>query len=306
MIGFVVAIDKPVEWTSHDAVQRLRSILGVREIGHAGTLDPFATGALVCGVGRGTKVISYLADLPKEYRGVILLGRTTDTGDITGETIEERPVDRIDLERLREIAASFVGRVEQIPPVISAIKLQGRRLYDLAREGVEVELRPRLIEIHEFEILGVRGERVEFRVRCGKGTYIRALARDLGERLDLGGCVESLRRTAVGGFGADGLVGIEGERAAVREGLLARAIPLGEALRHLAQLRLRPEWVRRVRHGEQPPWRAVTADRLPEGPKVALVGAEGDVIAMARIEPVPGPIDRAWQSSWELKLERVL
>lgn len=306
MIGFVVAVDKPPEWTSHDAVQRVRSILGVREIGHAGTLDPFATGTLVCGVGRGTKILSYLTDLAKEYRGVILLGRTTDTGDVTGETLSERSVEEMDVERLRSLCLSFVGRVEQVPPVISAIKHQGRRLYDLARDGVVVEPRARVVEIHSFEIDALRGARIDFRVRCGKGTYIRALARDFGERLGTGGCVESLHRTAVGDFGKDGLVGIEGERAAVRDELMRRSIPLGEALRHMPRLRLRPEWVRRVRHGEQPPWRSVATERLPESERVALVGSEGDVIAIARLDPIPGPIDRAWQSSWELRLDRVL
>lgn len=306
MIGFVVAVDKPPEWTSHDAVQRVRAVLGVREIGHAGTLDPFATGTLVCGVGRGTKILSYLTDLPKEYRGVILLGRTTDTGDVTGETIEERPVEGVEIERLKSLSRSFLGKVEQIPPVISAIKHQGRRLYDLAREGIAVEPRPRMVEIESFEIDSVRGSRIDFRVRCGKGTYIRALARDFGECLGTGGCVEALRRTAVGAFTEEGLAGIEGDREAVREELIRRSVPMGEALGHMTRLRLRPEWVRRVRHGEQPPWRSVSAERLPEGERIALLGSEGDVIAIARLDPIPGPIDRSWQTSWELRLDRVL
>jgi tRNA pseudouridine55 synthase len=304
--GFVLPIRKEEEWTSHDAVHRLRTILGVKEIGHAGSLDPFATGVLVCGIGRGTKIISYLMDLPKEYVGAIRLGLVTDSGDITGEVRERRAVGELSADRIRETAARFVGEIEQIPPMVSAIKVQGRRLYDLARAGIEIERKPRHVAVHAFEITEIAGDRLEFHVRCSKGTYVRALARDLGEALGTGGCVERLCRSAVGPFTQERAVSLTGEPQEVRESCLQAAVPLASALMHLEALRLQSEWVRRVRRGEQPPWRAVGAESLPSDAPMRLLGPEGDLVAIVSLEPVPGPIDRPWRDSWELKLERVL
>lgn len=306
MTGFVVPVLKQEEWTSHDAVHRLRTILGVKEIGHAGSLDPFATGVLVCGVGRGTKVISYLMDLPKEYVGVIRLGIATDTGDITGEVRERRSVEGLTEEAIRTAACRFVGTLEQIPPMVSAIKVQGRRLYDLARAGIEIERKPRRVEVHAFDLTRVDGDRVEFLVRCSKGTYVRALARDLGDALGVGGCVEQLCRSAVGSFTLENAVSLVGEQDVVKAACLRAAVPLATALGHLEPLRLQHEWVRRVRMGEQPPWRAVDAKAMPSAAPIRLVGPEGDLVAIAVLDAVPGPIDRSWRDSWELKLERVL
>lgn len=306
MTGFVVPILKQEEWTSHDAVHRLRTVLGVKEIGHAGSLDPFATGVLVCGVGRGTKVISYLMDLPKEYTGTIRLGLDTDTGDITGVVKEQRAVGSIPDETIREAASRFVGRIEQVPPMVSAIKVQGRRLYDLARKGIEVERKPRSVEIHSFDLTRIDGDRIDFTVRCSKGTYVRALARDLGEALGTGGCVESLCRNAVGSFTTERSVSLVGETEDVRAACLKAAVPLVAALGHLQALKLQSEWVRRIRRGEQPPWRAVNAEALPAEAPIRLLGPEGDLVAIAVLDPMPGPIDRSWRDSWGLKLERVL
>ncbi len=306
MIGFIVPVRKEEQWTSHDAVVRLRSLLGVQEVGHAGSLDPFATGVLVCAVGRGTKVVSYLMDLPKDYVGVMRLGRTTDTGDITGTVIEERPVGPIALAEARELAACFVGRLEQVPPMVSAIKHHGKRLYELARKGIQVERKPRSVEVHSFEVLGVSGSLLEFRVVCGKGTYIRSLALDFGERLGTGACVEQLRRRAVGPFDEARAVALSGEPDAVRRAVADAAVPLAVALQHLPCLRLGPEWVRKVRQGAQPPWRAVDAADLPAGDRIRLLGPEGELIAIAALEAIPGPAERSWRDSWELLLERVL
>ena len=305
MTGFVLPILKEEDWTSHDAVQRLRSILGVREIGHAGRLDPFATGVLVCAVGRATKLVSYLMDLPKEYVGTIRLGIDTDTGDITGEVRERRPTEDVGEDAIRGAAARFVGEIDQIPPMISAIKHQGRRLYDLARAGIEVERKPRRVTVHAFDLPAIRDDRVEFRVLCSKGTYVRALARDLGEALGTGGCVERLRRTAVGPFTEERAVSLTGEPEAVRRACLRAAVQPVDAIAHLGAMRLRSEWVRRIRRGEQPPWRAVDAEALPAHAPIRLLGPEGDLVAIAVLDAVPGPIDRSWRDSWELKLERV-
>lgn len=281
-------------------------MLGVQEIGHAGSLDPFATGVLVCGVGRGTKIIALLMDLPKEYAGTIRLGRITDTGDRTGAILEERGVGEIGIERAREAAGELTGVLEQVPPMVSAIKQRGTRLYDLARRGIEVERKPRRVEVHSFDVLSIAGDLVEFRIRCGRGTYVRALARDFGERLGPGACVEELRRTAIGTFTENDAVALTGSMEDQRARALAAAIPLARALAHMPSLRLRPEWVRKVRQGGQPPWRGVEATELPAGERVCLIGTEGDLIAIASVSAVPGLADRSWRDSWELKLARVL
>jgi tRNA pseudouridine55 synthase len=304
--GFVLTVHKEEEWTSHDAVNRLRRLLGVQDVGHAGSLDPLATGLLLCGVGRGTKILSYLMDLPKEYVGRIRLGVTTDTGDVTGKVIDERPVGAFGLEDARELAGQFIGRTEQVPPMVSAIKHQGKRLYQLARKGVEIERKPRTVEIYAFDLLSLDGDRIEFRVRCGKGTYIRSLAQDLGDKLGSGATLERLRRSAIGPFDDAQAISLLGEPADARERALAAAIPLATALSHLPSLVLRPEWVRKVRQGGQPPWRAVDSPDLPTGDRVRLLGSEGELIAIAALDAVPGRPDRAWRDSWELRLDRVL
>jgi tRNA pseudouridine55 synthase len=306
MSGFVLPVHKEIEWTSHDAVHRLRVVLGVQEIGHAGTLDPFATGILLCGVGRGTKVLSYLMDLRKEYVGTMRLGRVTDTGDITGETTEERAVDGITLERARETAGRFLGVQEQIPPMVSAIKHQGKRLYELARAGIEIERKPRSVEVDLFEIPSIEGSLAHFRIVCGKGTYVRALARDFGEAIGTGACVETLRRKAVGSFDDDQAVRLTGEREDILAACAGASIPLAVALSHIPGLHLSGDWVRRVRRGEQPPWRAIQEREIPEAERYRILGPAGDLVALASCDAVPGPIDRPWRDSWELALDRVL
>lgn len=306
MSGFVLPIHKEVDWTSHDAVHMLRTVLGIQEIGHAGSLDPFATGILLCGIGRGTKVISYLMDLRKTYEGTMHLGKITETGDVTGTVIEERPVDPITLDEARDLAARFIGRQEQIPPMVSAIKHQGKRLYELARAGIEVERRPRTVEVDSFEVISVLGHVVEFRIVCSKGTYVRGLARDFGEALGPGACVETLHRSAIGGFSDDRAVRLTGDRNEIADSCKAAAVGLASALGHVPALHLVADWVRRVRRGEQPPWRAVTESEILSCDHYRLLGPAGDLVALVSLEPVPGPIDRPWRDCWELKLDRVL
>jgi tRNA pseudouridine55 synthase len=304
--GYVLPILKPEWWTSHDAVQKLRGVLGVREIGHGGSLDPFATGVLLCGVGRGTKVLGYLQELTKDYVGLMHLGRITDTGDPTGRVLEERPVRDVTLDRARSIAGNFVGVRDQVPPMVSAVKHQGRRLYELARKGIEVERAARSVEIHAFEILGVSNDRLEFRVLCGKGTYVRTLAQEFGESLGPGASLEQLRRRAVGSFDETAAIAIDDEPARVRAACADAVVPLASAVGHLPSLTLKTDWVRKVRQGAQPPWRAVGAESLPVGERFRLIGPEGDLIAIAGLAAIPGPAERGWQDSWELRLDRVL
>jgi tRNA pseudouridine55 synthase len=236
----------------------------------------------------------------------MLLGRITDTGDRTGAVLEQRAVGEIDVARARDLAGEFTGVLEQVPPMVSAIKQGGTRLYDLARRGIEVERKPRVVEVHEFEIVSLVNDRIEFRIRCGRGTYVRALARDFGERLGPGACVESLRRTAVGAFTERQAVALTGPLEDQRARALGASVPLSAALAHMPSLKLQPEWVRRVRQGGQPPWRAVDANELPAGDRICLLGSEGELVAIASLSAVPGLADRPWRDSWELKLDRVL
>ncbi|MDM7914573.1 MAG: tRNA pseudouridine(55) synthase TruB [Candidatus Eisenbacteria bacterium] len=307
MTGSILVLDKPAGWTSHDAVHRLRVVLGVKEVGHAGSLDPYATGVLVCGIGRGTKVLSYLMDLPKRYVGSLRLGRITDTGDKTGAVIEEREVVPIEPERIRSEAASFVGLYESVPPMMSAVKYQGKRLYAYARAGIEIERKTRTVEVRRFDITSIGPDLIGFRIDCGKGTYVRSLVQDLGERLGPGASVEELRRIAVGPFEDGGAVRIDDDLAVARTRCEAASMPLAAALAHLPAVRLRQsDWVRRVRQGGQPPWRAVDVSERPGSSPLRLLAPEGELIAIVAVDAIPGPIDRPWQDAWGLKLERVL
>lgn len=197
----ILIINKEKGFTSHDVVAKLRGILHTKKIGHTGTLDPDATGVLPVCIGRATKVCSLLTDTDKTYEAVIRFGVITDTLDMTGEILEKRPV-QVTKEQLVEALAAFVGEIEQLPPMYSAIKVNGKRLYELARKGQEVERKKRRITIHELTLLSENLEEAlcSVRVSCSKGTYIRSLCADIGERLGCGAAMQSLIRTKAGGF----------------------------------------------------------------------------------------------------------
>jgi len=200
MANGIIIIDKPEGWTSMDICAKLRGILRERRIGHGGTLDPMATGVLPVFVGSATRAVEFAEKGDKEYVAVLLLGLVTNTQDTTGEVLEENAVS-VTAEELRAVLPRFTGELEQLPPMFSAIKIGGKKLYELARAGQEVERKARRITIHELELLEQKSE-TEFvlRVRCSKGTYIRALCHDIGQALGCGGCMSGLRRTMAAGF----------------------------------------------------------------------------------------------------------
>ena len=198
----IVIIDKPEGWTSQDVVSKLRGVLHTKRIGHGGTLDPMATGVLPVFVGRGTRAVEFFEHAEKTYETVLRLGITTDTEDITGEVLEKRTVD-ITKEAFLSVLEQFRGEIQQIPPMYSALKINGQKLCDLARKGKEVERKPRTITIHKLECLSFARETATLRVACSKGTYIRTLCKDIGEALGCGGCMESLRRVAAGAYTID-------------------------------------------------------------------------------------------------------
>ena len=195
----IVIVDKPQEWTSQDVTARLRRVFNTRRIGHGGTLDPMATGVLPVFVGRATRGVEFFEHAQKAYETVIRLGLTTDTEDVFGNTLTEQPVSLTEAEFLA-ILPRFRGKIQQVPPMYSALKVNGQKLCDLARKGKEVERQPREIEIFELTLLDFSGNTARLRVRCSKGTYIRTLCKDIGEACGCGGCMQELRRIQAGEY----------------------------------------------------------------------------------------------------------
>lgn len=200
MIHGIVNIHKEKGFTSHDVVAKLRGILGQKKIGHTGTLDPDATGVLPVCLGKATKLCDMLTDKNKTYETVMLLGKTTDTQDVSGEIISEGSLDGVDEEGVTKVIMGFVGEYMQVPPMYSALKVNGKKLYELARQGIEVERKARPVAILEIKILEMNLPRVRMEVSCSKGTYIRTLCHDIGQKLGCGACMEELVRTKVSRF----------------------------------------------------------------------------------------------------------
>ncbi|MCI0750857.1 MAG: tRNA pseudouridine(55) synthase TruB [Flammeovirgaceae bacterium] len=198
--GRVLLINKPYDWTSFDVVNKLRYALKIKKIGHAGTLDPLATGLLIICTGKMTKRIEEFMGQEKEYTGTFVIGQTTPSHDLETEISQAVDVSQVSYGQLNEAARKLTGFIQQIPPMHSAIKIEGKRAYELARKGKEVELKSRTVEIREFEITSVELPTVHFRISCSKGTYIRSVARDFGEALGVGAYLLSLCRTRIGNY----------------------------------------------------------------------------------------------------------
>jgi tRNA pseudouridine55 synthase len=246
----VLVVDKTAGATSFDAVALARKRLAVRRVGHAGTLDPPATGVLPLLVGEATKLTPYLMDQDKEYVATVRFGVTTDTHDLAGRVLSETPVTGLTRAGLEAACRGFVGRITQVPPMYSALHHEGRRLYELAREGVEVERVPREVVVGAIAVESVGEAEATLRIVCGKGTYVRVLAADLGAALGWGGAVERLVRTRVGPFTlADALAWRDLEQAPAAA-LWARLLPLDAALAHLPAARLDVAGARRFTHGQ--------------------------------------------------------
>ena len=204
----IVIIDKPQGWTSQDVTARLRRVFNTKRIGHGGTLDPMATGVLPVFVGRATRGVEFFEHAEKTYETVLRLGITTDTEDITGTVLTQADVS-LTQARLEEVLQQFRGEIMQVPPMYSALKVNGQKLCDLARKGKEVERKPRPITIHELTLLGMEADGIRLRVRCSKGTYIRTLCKDIGQALGCGGCMAALRRVTAGEYTIEESVPLE-------------------------------------------------------------------------------------------------
>lgn len=224
MIHGVINIHKEKGFTSHDVVAKLRGIVGQKKIGHTGTLDPDATGVLPVCLGKATKLCDMLTDKDKTYETVLLLGKTTDTQDISGTVLSEKSCDGIDNAAVTRCIGEFVGEYLQIPPMYSALKVNGKKLYELAREGIEIERKARPVVIHEIRIKEIALPRVRMEVSCSKGTYIRTLCHDIGEKLGCGGCMEELVRTKVSRFTLEDSYTLEEVRQKKEDGTLSEIL----------------------------------------------------------------------------------
>ncbi|SDR24702.1 tRNA pseudouridine(55) synthase TruB [Pseudovibrio sp. Tun.PSC04-5.I4] len=297
--GWLV-LDKPLNLTSNDALSQLKRIFHPEKVGHAGTLDPLATGCLPIAFGEATKTVPYVMDGRKVYRFEVTWGTQTTTDDAEGEPVKTSDV-RPSVDEITAVLSEFCGSIEQTPPIFSAIKVDGNRAYDLARSGEDVKLEPRTIEVHRLDLIECPDEnRAIFEAECGKGTYVRALARDLGERLGTCGCVTELRRLLVGPFGEEQMVTLDELRAAkeamkvdCEEGeespfenplenaaLMETIKPVETALYQLTELRITSDAAARVRRGNSILLRGADA---PIGPEEIYVVSGGKLIAFGEV-----------------------
>jgi tRNA pseudouridine55 synthase len=274
----VLLLDKPRGLTSNAALQRAKRALRAHKAGHTGTLDPAATGLIALCFGEATKFSSALLDADKVYEAVVQLGVSTTTGDSEGEVLERREV-QVDAVRVERVLERFRGPIRQVPPMHSAVKLAGTPLYAYARKGQQVQRAPRDVVIHSLELSGIRGERLYLSIRCGKGTYVRTLAEDIGTALGCGAHLAALRRTAVGTFDLDRAVPLDRLEEMSEAGRLACLLPVDVLTAHLPRLVLGAPQARRMRHG-QPVLTEV--ERLP-GP-VGLYDEEGVFLGLGEVE----------------------
>ena len=276
MANGIVIIDKPAGWTSMDVCAKLRGILKTKKIGHAGTLDPMATGVLPVFVGQATRAVSFAEGGEKEYVAGLRLGRTTNTQDTEGETLTQSPVT-VGREELEAVLPRFTGEISQIPPMFSAIKINGQKLYDLARQGKEVERKARAVTIFSLEVVEQVSETdYILRIRCSKGTYVRTLCHDIGQALGCGGCMFSLRRTMAAGFTLDESVTLE----QMQEGGEALLRPTDSLFRDRPDYRLKTEkQEERCRNGNP----FFIQENLPEG-EYRIYGREGAFLCLSRLQ----------------------
>ena len=270
----IVIVDKPRDWTSQDVTARLRRVFGTRRIGHGGTLDPMATGVLPVFVGRATRGVEFFEHAEKTYETVLRLGMTTDTEDITGTVLESREVS-VTKEEFENILHKFRGEILQVPPMYSALKVNGQKLCDLARKGREVERQPRPITIHELTLLDFTGETAALRVRCSKGTYIRTLCKDIGEALGCGGCMESLRRTTAGEYTIAEAVPLQTLLDTEHPEQYLR--PVDTMFRNYPEITLTEKQEKRCRNGNS------FSVKLPDSTYRAY-GENGEFLMLARVE----------------------
>ncbi len=272
-------VNKPEDVTSRQVVNQFQKLVRPARVGHAGTLDPLATGVLVLCVGSSTRLIRFVQDQPKEYIGEFILGKRSDTDDITGEVVETPDCPVIEREQLERLLPTYRGSIEQTPPQFSAVHVNGRRAYDLARQGKTVEIKPRTVEVYELEIVKFEFPRFQLRIVCGSGTYIRSIGRDLGEDLDVGATMTSLVRSRIGEFKLESALSLE--EPPTLEAITAHLQPPIKAVPHLPHYRCDARELRAISLGQKltgPPERLPETDEITE---VAIVSPAGELAAIA-------------------------
>jgi len=281
-VSGILLLDKPLGVTSNDALQRVKRLYQARKAGHTGSLDPLATGLLPLCFGEATKLSAYLLDADKRYWVRVKLGVTTTTADAEGEVVRTRPTDGVSRGSLQAVIDGFVGQIEQLPPMYSALKYQGQRLYKLAREGVEVPREPRTVTIHAIELGAFAGDEFEMTVHCSKGTYVRTLAEDIGERLGCGAHVSGLSRTGVGPYAAAQMVTmaqVETAAEAGNEALDALLLPLDSAVGHWPEVRLSADSTYYLKLGQP-----VLVPKAPTRGWVRLYAQGGGFLGVGEVE----------------------
>ncbi len=303
----VLVIDKPAGPTSHDVVSRMRKVLKEKKVGHTGTLDPTATGVLPLVLGGATKVARYLTGGDKTYRATLRLGVSTDTLDAAGEVLEERPVSVAETD-VRAAAQAFVGDIEQVPPMYSAKKVDGKRLYELARQGIEVEREAKRVRVHSIDVISVALPEVVVDVRCSAGTYVRVLARDIGERLGCGAHLKSLTRLAAGPFTLADAVGLQ-QVIDDPESAKKRVLPVGKALSMLPRIDVPRDVARMIQDGYQltvADLRTLDTPSFAPDEVVGLWSDGGELVAVAHTLLAASELPISRRDRQALKTERVL
>lgn len=278
----ILNIHKPPQWTSRDVVNRVNRFVRPAKVGHAGTLDPLATGVLICCVGGGTRLIEYVQNMPKRYLGQFELGKTSDTEDLEGTITVLADAPAITAEQLSAVLPEFVGQIQQRPSTFSALKIDGKRAYDLARQGETVELAPREVSIYEITLRGFDYPLFEIDVLCGGGTYMRALGRDIGERLGSGAVMTGLTRTAIGEFRLKDALPVEQLSA---DSVAANLAPLSTAVNGIPQITLTPEEVNEM--------------RFARGIRPAMESAEPEVAALDEAGRLVAILTKRTDGSWK-------
>ena len=282
MINGVLNIYKEKGYTSHDVVAKLRRIVGQKKIGHTGTLDPDAVGVLPVCLGKATKLCDMLTDKNKTYETVMLLGRVTDTQDISGEVLKTSETSHLTEEIVENAIMSFVGDYMQVPPMYSALKVNGKKLYELAREGIEIERKARPVSILDIQIIEINLPRVRMEVSCSKGTYIRTLCHDIGNKLECGACMEELTRTKVSRFDIKDSLTLEQIASIKEEGRLDEVlVPIDEMFSDYEAVTLKEEFIPLVYNGNVFfPKHLESYVELTDGKKVRVYDGEGNFIAI--------------------------
>lgn len=281
-VNGILLLDKPAGISSNAALQRVKRLFFAKKAGHTGSLDPIATGLLPICLGEATKVSAYLLDADKAYQVTIKLGQKTTTADIEGEVIDIRPVPGLTQDGLEQLLFDFIGEIDQVPPMYSALKKDGQPLYKLARQGIEVERKSRRVKIHSITLREFRSDELDLEVRCSKGTYIRTLAEDIGEQLGCGAHVKVLRRTMTGAFELSRAMTLEKleqlRDEAPAEALDQFLLPIDTALQDWPDVSLSKDMVYYLRHGQ-----AVLVPRAPTAGLVKLYGSQEEFLGIGHI-----------------------